>query len=249
MPAIHRPEESGPPENFYGVAEARKYTSSSRIVRVQAEIADRCIELLNLETSRKKLILDVGCGSGLSGAALERAGHAWVGCDVSKEMLKIASEREAGRDESFEDSDDDAMRDDEDDASSEDTGSEAPKSAAVVSAELLEQDMGLGLPFRPATFDGAVRHARAKSERCSRRLCSTDCPPPTGFRLRAPVALLRQRGGAAVSQAPLAVLRVASCLPPGRRARGAPVLPRERRAGPDDRGRSVARGLLRRRGR
>ena len=45
---IHRPEETGPPENFYDRKEARKYTSSSRIITVQAEIADRCIELLNL---------------------------------------------------------------------------------------------------------------------------------------------------------------------------------------------------------
>ena len=92
---IHRPEETGPPENFYDRKEARKYTSSSRIITVQAEIADRCIELLNLPPGSKRFVLDVGCGSGLSGAALERAGHEWVGCDVSRDMLQIASEREA----------------------------------------------------------------------------------------------------------------------------------------------------------
>lgn len=32
-------------------------------------------------------MLDVGCGSGLSGQALEEAGHYWVGCDISMSML------------------------------------------------------------------------------------------------------------------------------------------------------------------
>ncbi|EGB03864.1 hypothetical protein AURANDRAFT_33432 [Aureococcus anophagefferens] len=124
---ITRPEETGPPENFYDVKEARKYTSSSRIISVQADIADRCIELLNLEPGKKKFVLDVGCGSGLSGAALERAGHEWVGCDVSRDMLRIASEREAAAAGGGDDDDD-----------------------------LVQHDMGLGLPFRDGTFDGAI---------------------------------------------------------------------------------------------
>ena len=41
-----RPEASGPPANYYDATEAAKYTSSSRIIRVQAEIAARCVELL-----------------------------------------------------------------------------------------------------------------------------------------------------------------------------------------------------------
>ena len=90
-----RPEASGPPANYYDATEAAKYTSSSRIIRVQAEIAARCVELLNFPAGARRLVVDVGCGSGLSGAALERAGHAWVGCDVSRDMLRVAARRAA----------------------------------------------------------------------------------------------------------------------------------------------------------
>ena len=172
---ITRPEETGPPENFYDVKEARKYTSSSRIISVQADIADRCIELLNLEPGKKKFVLDVGCGSGLSGAALERAGHEWVGCDVSRDMLRIASEREAAAAGGDDDDDDDdgvgfdGMDDDEEEEESgsdddeeeessedEDGAGAGPRRTHVGSAELIQHDMGLGLPFRDGTFDGAI---------------------------------------------------------------------------------------------
>jgi 18S rRNA (guanine1575-N7)-methyltransferase len=39
-------------------------------------------------------VLDLGCGSGLSGECLEENGHYWVGVDISPAMLKIAQERE-----------------------------------------------------------------------------------------------------------------------------------------------------------
>jgi SAM-dependent methyltransferase len=60
---------------------------------VQAEIANRCIELLSLPEGKSSYILDVGCGSGLSGQALEEAGHVWVGCDISPSMLEVAVEQ------------------------------------------------------------------------------------------------------------------------------------------------------------
>jgi 18S rRNA (guanine1575-N7)-methyltransferase len=47
--------------------EARKYNSSSRMVGVQREITERAIELLRLPEDRPSFVLDVGCGSGLSG--------------------------------------------------------------------------------------------------------------------------------------------------------------------------------------
>lgn len=96
---------------------------------------------------QEHFILDVGCGSGLSGGAsirlcaqlhsaiallidiyavrivysvaLEQAGHAWVGVDISKDMLDIASERDS-------------------------------------SGDVFLQDMGGGLPFRPGVFDGCI---------------------------------------------------------------------------------------------
>lgn len=86
-----RPEHTGPAEFFYNEAEASKYHSSSRIVQIQAELANRCIELLNLPAGRAGCVLDIGCGSGLSGQCLEEAGHYWVGCDISPSMLDIAA--------------------------------------------------------------------------------------------------------------------------------------------------------------
>lgn len=92
---MSRPETENPPELFYNNNEARKYNSSSRIINIQAEISERAIEMLALPEGRPSYILDIGCGSGLSGEALEEAGHFWVGCDVSKSMLEIAAERES----------------------------------------------------------------------------------------------------------------------------------------------------------
>eukprot|EP00798_Chlamydomonas_sp_ICE-L_P011888 gene11888-14992_t len=38
------------------------------------------------------VVLDIGCGSGLSGAVLTQLGHFWVGSDVSPHMLALAGE-------------------------------------------------------------------------------------------------------------------------------------------------------------
>ncbi len=92
---MSRPEGSRPPDLYYDETEARKYNSSSRIINIQAEITERAIEMLNLPEGRPSYVLDVGCGSGLSGEALEEAGHYWVGCDISKSMLEVAAERES----------------------------------------------------------------------------------------------------------------------------------------------------------
>ncbi|TDH72619.1 hypothetical protein CCR75_004292 [Bremia lactucae] len=95
---MSRPEHISPPEIYYDEKEAAKYNSSSRIVKVQQELSNRAIELLNLPEGKEAFILDVGCGSGLSGVALEEHGHAWVGVDISKDMLDIASERDSSGD-------------------------------------------------------------------------------------------------------------------------------------------------------
>lgn len=47
----------------------------------------RALELLNLPEDEPKLILDIGCGSGLSGEILEEYGHTWVGVDIAPSML------------------------------------------------------------------------------------------------------------------------------------------------------------------
>ena len=58
----------------------------------------RALELLDLKSP--SLILDIGCGSGLSGEMLsavpeeERGPHVWVGMDVSASMLDVALQRD-----------------------------------------------------------------------------------------------------------------------------------------------------------
>ena len=39
-------------------------------------------------------VLDIGCGTGLSGEVLDEGGHQWVGMDISRDMLNVAQERE-----------------------------------------------------------------------------------------------------------------------------------------------------------
>ncbi|CAL1293912.1 unnamed protein product [Larinioides sclopetarius] len=90
----HRPEHVAPPEIFYNEEEAKKYTSNSRMIEIQVQMSERAIELLALPEDQPSFILDIGCGSGLSGEALEEKGHYWVGIDISKAMLDIAKERE-----------------------------------------------------------------------------------------------------------------------------------------------------------
>ncbi|KAL6579718.1 hypothetical protein OROMI_007742 [Orobanche minor] len=90
-----RPELQAPPEIFYNDAEARKYTSSSRIIDIQAKLSERALELLALpDDNMPRLLLDIGCGSGLSGETLTENGHQWIGLDISPSMLNIALERE-----------------------------------------------------------------------------------------------------------------------------------------------------------
>ena len=74
-----RPELAAPPEIFYNDDEARKYTENSRMVSIQTQLTERALELLALpDDGEPKLLLDLGCGSGLSGEALTERGHIWV---------------------------------------------------------------------------------------------------------------------------------------------------------------------------
>jgi 18S rRNA (guanine1575-N7)-methyltransferase len=121
---MSRPEINNPPELYYNETEAKKYDSSSRIMNIQAEITQRALEMLALPPGRSCYLLDIGCGSGLSGKEISSAGHYWVGCDISKAMLDIAVQQE--------------------------------ETAEDGTGDILNVDMGQGLPFRPASFDGII---------------------------------------------------------------------------------------------
>ncbi|KAE8673593.1 putative 18S rRNA (guanine-N(7))-methyltransferase [Hibiscus syriacus] len=90
-----RPELQAPPEIFYDDSEARKYTSSSRIAEIQAKLSERALELLALpDDGVPRLLLDIGCGSGLSGETITENGHQWIGLDISPSMLNVALQNE-----------------------------------------------------------------------------------------------------------------------------------------------------------
>ncbi|RKP25511.1 S-adenosyl-L-methionine-dependent methyltransferase [Syncephalis pseudoplumigaleata] len=91
---MSRPEHQGPPEVVYNEEEAEKYTSNTRIAGIQAEMTFRALELLCLPEGKQCMLLDIGCGSGLSGEILDEEGHHWVGLDIAPAMLAIAVERE-----------------------------------------------------------------------------------------------------------------------------------------------------------
>ncbi|PSN64852.1 williams Beuren syndrome chromosome region 22 protein-like protein [Corynespora cassiicola Philippines] len=126
---MSRPEDILPPDLFYNDTEARKYTTNSRIQKIQSDMTHRALSLLDLHSP--SLILDVGCGSGLSGEILSQppdddAGtgapggpHVWIGTDISSSMLSIALEKE-------------------------------------VDGDLFLADAGQGVPFRAGTFDAAI---------------------------------------------------------------------------------------------
>lgn len=60
---------------------------STRMIQIQSELTKRCIELLCLPPDTPCHLLDVGCGSGLSGEELSELGHTWIG------MFQILSVR------------------------------------------------------------------------------------------------------------------------------------------------------------
>lgn len=95
---MSRPEQIAPPEIFYNDIESKKYTASSRVQHIQAKMTLRALDLLNLEEDRTHYLLDVGCGSGLSGEILTEEGHVWVGMDISADMLATALDREVDGD-------------------------------------------------------------------------------------------------------------------------------------------------------
>jgi 18S rRNA (guanine1575-N7)-methyltransferase len=163
-----RPEHENPPEVYYNDTVARRYDQSSRIRNIQRKMSERAVELLQLPKDEPCHILDLGCGSGLSGEVLESFGHSWVGMDISLGMLKIAKATEF---ESDDDSDGENIvgngnrrpspfgqlpleQESDDDEEDEEDDDDAPSGRKF--REVLAADMGLGVPFRPGVFDGVI---------------------------------------------------------------------------------------------
>ena len=56
---------------------AAKFYCSTRMMEIQSQMSERALELLALPSDRPCMVLDVGCGSGLSGECLDEQGHFW----------------------------------------------------------------------------------------------------------------------------------------------------------------------------
>ena len=53
-------------------------------------MTERAIELLEIDNAETSLLLDIGCGSGISGEVLTELGFSWLGLDISAPMLHKA---------------------------------------------------------------------------------------------------------------------------------------------------------------
>jgi len=63
------------------------------MLKIQTEMTERAIQLLNLESGQPAYILDIGAGTGLSGEVLTSKGYQWIGVDISPAMLGVALQR------------------------------------------------------------------------------------------------------------------------------------------------------------
>ena len=131
--AISKPEiftqrvetvRSGRANEHYTETEAERYTDANTMI--EREMALECMNLIDGGTgsiAQKRLLLDLGIGSGLCAHALREAGHLCIGIDVAWNMLALARQ-----------------------TSKSGTGA----------MELMQHDLGKGLPLRPHTADGAI---------------------------------------------------------------------------------------------
>lgn len=118
------------------------YLCSTRIQTIQASMTYRALELLNLPPDEPAFLLDIGCGSGLSGEILDEEGHIWAGVDIAPSMLGMFSSKRPPT------------------VSNADLCVSLIKEVALereVEGDLFLQDIGQGFGFRPGSFDGAIR--------------------------------------------------------------------------------------------
>jgi len=106
-------------------------------------MTERALQLLALPEGESAYVLDIGCGSGLSGELLEEDGHVWVGVDVAPSMLGMSPHSHP---------------------CAEDADVTEVALEREVEGDLFLHDIGQGFGFRPGTFDGAIRSAALAPE-------------------------------------------------------------------------------------
>lgn len=93
---LRAPDAAGKAAQVYTAAEAERYSQAN--AQTQRELAEAALALLPslALAAAPALVCDIGCGSGLSGAVIGAAGHAWVGLDVARHMLHTALRADQG---------------------------------------------------------------------------------------------------------------------------------------------------------
>lgn len=92
---MSRPEHIAPAAIYYNEENAEKYAENSRMVKVQNQMCERALQLLLLQDPLKeKLVLDLGCGTGMGAATMRELGINFIGSDLSEAMLREAVERD-----------------------------------------------------------------------------------------------------------------------------------------------------------
>jgi 18S rRNA (guanine1575-N7)-methyltransferase len=93
---MSRPEHIAPASIYYNEENAGKYAENSRMAKIQSQMCERALQLLLLsEPLSEKLVLDLGCGTGMSCETMAEHGITFVGCDISEAMLKEGVDRGA----------------------------------------------------------------------------------------------------------------------------------------------------------
>ena len=91
---MSRPEHIAPASIYYNEDNAEKYADNSRMGKIQAQMCQRALQLLLLEEPLDtKLILDLGCGTGMSCATIVDNGLSFIGSDISEAMLREGVDR------------------------------------------------------------------------------------------------------------------------------------------------------------
>ena len=85
------PEDYILPELYYTEERAKQYEQNSRIQKIQREMTQRALEILNI--TPPAIFLDVGCGTGISMQVLKEARFEGMGIDIAEPMLAIARQK------------------------------------------------------------------------------------------------------------------------------------------------------------